>query len=158
LREKLLQDPVLATYVVAASIMVLKALAMAWLTVWQMVRVRGGYRAPEDLRQTPLNPAPNATQLEPDERVERIRRIHLNDLENIPFFLTIGLLFLFTGPSLQTARWLFYGYVATRVAHFAAYLSARSHDLRAALWTPGSLILIYMAIQTLVAGLGAAMG
>jgi glutathione S-transferase len=32
--------------------------------------------------------------------------------------------------------------VATRLAHFAAYLTAQAHDVRAALWTPGSIILI----------------
>lgn len=134
--------------------MTLKALAMAWLTVWRMLRVNGGFRAPEDLRQTPLNRNPHPTQIEPHERVERIRRIHQNDLENIPFFLVIGLLFLLTEPSLLTAQILFYGYVVTRVVHFLAYLTGQSHDLRATLWTPGSLVLIYMAIRTLMAALG----
>ena len=138
-----LRDPVFATYVVAASIMILKALAMAWLTVWRMMQVKRGFRSPEDLRRTPLNPHPDRQQLEPDERVERIRRIQLNDLESVPYFLVVGLLFLLTEPSLIVAQWLFYGYVATRFAHFAAYLTGQSHDLRAALWTPGSLILIY---------------
>ena len=134
--------------------MVLKAVAMAWLTVWRMMRVKGGFRAPEDIRRTPLNPNPDPKQLEPDERVERIRRIQQNDLENIPYFLVISLLFLLTEPSLPTARWLFYGYVATRLAHFWAYLTGQAHDLRAALWTPGSLILIYMAGRTLAVALG----
>jgi glutathione S-transferase len=149
-----LRDPVLATYVIAASIMILKALAMAWLTVWRMMQVKGGFRSPEDFRRTPLNPHPDRRQLEPDERVERIRRIQLNDLESVPYFLVVGLLFLLTEPPLLVAQWLFYGYVATRFAHFAAYLTSQTHDLRAALWTPGSLILIYMAMRTLLAALG----
>ena len=149
-----LQGPVFATYVIAASIMVLKAVAMAWLTVWRMMRAKGGYRSPEDIRRTPLNPEPDPRQLEPDERVERIRRIQQNDLENIPYFLVIGLLFLLTDPSLLTAQLLFYGYVATRLAHFLAYLTAQTHDIRAALWTPGSVILIYMAVWTLLGALG----
>jgi glutathione S-transferase len=148
-----LHDPVFATYVVAASVMVLKSQAMAWLTVWRMMRIRGGFRSPEDLRRTPLNPDPDPRQLEPDERVERIRRIQQNDLESIPYFLVIGLLFALTGPSLLVAQWLFYGYVLTRLAHFAAYLTGRIHDVRAALWTPGSLILIYMAARVLLAGI-----
>lgn len=151
---QILHNPVVATYVVAASIMSLKALAMAWLTVWRMLRENAGFRAPEDLRRTPLNRHPNRGQTEPNERVERIRRIHQNDLENIPFFLIIGLLFLLTEPTLLAAKILFYGYVATRLAHFLAYLTGQSHDLRAAFWTPGSLILIYMAIRTLLAGAG----
>ena len=154
MNPQLLQDPVFATYVVAASIMILKALAMAWLTVWRMMRVNGGFRSPEDVRRTPLNPHPDPRQLDTDERVERIRRIQLNDLESVPYFLIVGLLFLLTQPSLTAAHWLFYGYVVTRLAHFVAYLTGQAHDVRAALWTPGSLILIYMAVRTLLVALG----
>jgi glutathione S-transferase len=149
-----LQDPVFATYAIAATIMILKAVAMSWLTVVRMMGAKGGFRSPEDIRKTPLNPDPNPAQLEPSDRVERIRRIQMNDLENLPFFLVAGFLFVLTQPSLLVAQWLFYGYVVTRLAHFAAYLTAQTHDLRAALWTPGSLILIYMAARTLVAALG----
>ena len=87
-----LHDPLFATYVIAATLMILKAISMSWLTVVRMMSAKGGFRAPEDLRKTPLNPEPNAKQLEPDERVERIRRIQLNDLENLPFFLAAGFL------------------------------------------------------------------
>ncbi len=152
--EKLsLQDPVFATYVIAASIMILKAVAMSWLTVLRMMQEKGGYRSPEDLRKTPLNPAPDPKQLGPNERVERIRRIHLNDLENLPFFLVAGLLFVLTNPSLLLTRWLMYGYVVSRLLHFAAYFTAQTHDMRATLWTVGSLILIFMACWTLIAAL-----
>jgi len=152
--EKLsLQNPVFATYVIAASIMILKAVAMSWLTVARMMQAKGGYRSPEDLRKTPLNPAPDPKQLEPNERVERIRRIHLNDLENLPFFLVAGLLFVLTNPSLLLTRWLMYGYVVSRLLHFAAYFTAQTHDMRATLWTVGSLILIFMTCWTLLAAL-----
>lgn len=152
--EKLsLQNPVFATYVIAASIMILKAVAMSWLTVLRMMQEKGGYRSPEDLRKTPLNPAPDPKQIQPNERVERIRRIHLNDLENLPFFLVAGLLFVLTDPSLLLTRWLMYGYVVSRLLHFAAYFTAQTHDMRATLWTIGSLILIFMTCWTLVAAL-----
>jgi glutathione S-transferase len=148
-----IQNPVFATYVIAASIMILKAAAMSWLTVLRMMQEKGGFRSPEDLRKTPLNPEPDAKQLQPNERVERIRRIHLNDLENLPFFLIAGLLFVLTDPSLLLARWLLYGYVVSRILHFAAYFTAQTHDMRATLWTVGSLILIFMTCWTLVAAL-----
>lgn len=150
-----LANPLFATYAIAASIMILKAVGMSWLTVGRMMQVKGGYRSPEDLRRTPLNPAPNPTQLQPDERVERIRRIHLNDLENLPFFLAAGFLYVLSGPSLTEARWLLYGYVVSRMLHFAAYLSARTHDTRATLWTIGSVMLVYMAGRVLVTALAA---
>jgi glutathione S-transferase len=149
-----LQNPLFATYAIAATLMILKAVGMSWLTVVRMMTERGGFRAPEDLRRTSLNPAPSAQQLAPNERVERIRRIHLNDLENLPFFLTAGFLYVLTGPSLLLAQALLYGYVVSRFLHFAAYLSAQTHDVRATLWTVGSLILIFMTGRTLFVALG----
>jgi glutathione S-transferase len=149
-----LQNPVFATYVIAATIMILKAVSMSWLTVLRMMQAKGGFRSPEDIRKTPLNPEPDPKQLEPNERVERIRRIQLNDLENLPFFLVAGFLFVLTEPSLMVARLLFYGYVLSRLLHFAAYFTARTHDTRATFWTVGSLILIFMTCRTLVAALG----
>jgi glutathione S-transferase len=149
-----LQNPVMATYVIAATVMILKAVGMSWLTVVRMMQVKGGFRSPEDIKKTALNPDPDPKQLEPNERVERIRRIQLNDLENLPFFLVAGLLFVMTEPSLMVARVLLYGYVISRFLHFAAYFTARTHDTRATFWTIGSLILIYITCRTLLAALG----
>ena len=149
-----LQNPVFATYVVAATLMILKGVSMSWLTVVRMMQEKGGFRSPEDLKKTALNPAPNPKQIEPNERVERIRRIQMNDLENLPFFLAAGFLYVLTDPSILLARWLLYGYVVSRLLHFAAYFTARTHDTRATLWTVGSVILIFMTCRTLLAALG----
>ncbi len=144
-----LGNPLIATYAIAAAIMILKAVSMSWLTVVRMIGENGGFRSAEDIRATAMNPKPSAAQLEPNERVERIRRIQLNDLESVPYFLVAGLLFVLTQPSLLLAQILLYGYVVTRLLHFAAYLTAQTHDMRAMLWTPGSLIIIYFAGRTL---------
>jgi glutathione S-transferase len=149
-----LHNPLVATYAIAATLMILKAVGMSWLTVARMLQANGGFRSPEDLRKTALNPNPDPVQLQPNERVERIRRIHQNDLENLPFFLVAGFLYLLSAPPLWLAQVLLYGYVASRLLHFAAYLSAQTHDLRAALWTIGSLILVFMTCRTLLAALG----
>lgn len=149
-----LHDPLFATYAVAASLMILKGVAMSWLTVVRMMQEKGGFRSPEDIKKTPLNPEPDPAQLAPNDRVDRIRRIQMNDLENLPYFLVAGFLYVLTGPPLVLAQWLLYGYVVTRLAHFAAYFTGQIHDVRAALWTPGSLILIFMAGRTLLAALG----
>lgn len=146
-------NPVFATYAAVAALMILKGVAMSWLTVVRMIRENAGLRSPEDLRKTALNKAPHPDQLLPNDRVERIRRIQLNDLENIPYFLVAGLLYVATGPSLTLARWLFWAYAVTRLLHFVAYLSAQNHEVRAALWTPGSLIIVFMSGAALVAAL-----
>ena len=72
---------------------------MSWLTVVRMMQVKGGFRSPEDMRKTALNPEPNPQQLKPNDYVDRIRRIQLNDLESLLYFLVAGLLFVLTDPS-----------------------------------------------------------
>ncbi len=146
-----LDDPLFATYVVAATLVILKAVSMSWLTVVRMMKEKGGFRSPEDIRKTPFNPEPNPAQLAPNDRVDRIRRIQQNDLESLPYFLVAALIFVLTGPPLLLAQVLLYGYVVSRLLHFAAYLSAQTHDVRAMIWTPGSLILIFITLWSLVA-------
>jgi glutathione S-transferase len=145
-----LTNHVFAAYAIAAALMVLKGVAMSWLSVIRMTAENGGFIHPEDMKKTMANPRPHDSQLAPNERVDRIRRIQLNDLENLPYFLVAGLLYVTTAPSLLLAQFLFYGYVVTRLLHFIAYYTAQIHDIRAALWTPGSLIIIFMAGSTFV--------
>jgi glutathione S-transferase len=148
------ENPAFTAFAISAAIMVLKAVAMSWLTVARMMQVKGGFRSPEDLRRTLLNRTPDPKQLLPDERVERIRRIQQNDLENLPFFFMAGALYVLTDPPLGLAQLLLYGYVVSRLAHFAAYISGQIHDIRATLWTVGSLIIVFMTVMALIHGLG----
>jgi hypothetical protein len=84
-----LNNPAFYTYVLAASIMLLKLLFQPWMTVYRMMKVRAGFRSPEDAKKSPLNPTPEPGQLEVNEYVDRSRRINLNDLESIPAFLLV---------------------------------------------------------------------
>ncbi len=150
-----LANPVSAAYVTCAALLVLKMVGMSWLTVYRMIRINGGMRNPEDANPGLANPQPRAGQLDPVDYVERVRRVHLNDLENLLPFLAIGWLYVITNPDPTLARILFYGYVVSRLLHSAAYLAARPHEWRAALWSVGALILIGMSMVTLWAGLSA---
>ncbi|HKL70311.1 MAPEG family protein [Salibaculum sp.] len=140
-----LENPVFAAYAVAAALMVLKVMGQGWMTVARMMRVRGGWASPEDLRPGPINPAPDPSQLAPDDYVDRSRRMHRNDLENIPAFWATGLLFVLVDPPLALAQVLFAGFVLARLAHFLAYARQWSHELRATFYSIGSLVVIYMA-------------
>ena len=144
-----LDNPVFATYVIAASIMVIKMMAQAWITVARMLKVGGGFMSPEDEKPGLVNPKPRPGQLDPDEHVERSRRVHHNDTENIPMFLAAGFLFVFTEPPLWLAQVLLYGYVASRLVHTGVYLAARSHETRATFFTIGSFIIIGISGYTL---------
>lgn len=140
-----LENPVFASYLLAASIMLLKLMLQPWMTVVRMMTVRGGFRSPEDARRSPLNPTPDAAQLEPNEYVERSRRMNLNDLESIPGFLIAGFLFVLTDPPLLLAQVLIWVYVLARAAH----LTAQLHDVRATFWTFSSLPVIAMVVYML---------
>lgn len=146
----MLENPVFATYVIAATLMIIKMMGQGWITVARMMKIGGGFLNPEDANQGMTNPSPRPGQLDADEYVERSRRMHRNDTENIPVFLVAGLLFVMTQPPLWVAQLVLFGYVATRLAHFWAYSTAKSHELRATFFSIGSLIVIGMAVYTLI--------
>jgi len=144
------ESPVFVTYVIAATVMILKMMGQGWITVARMMKVGGGFLNPEDAAAGMVNPHPRPGQLDPDDYVERSRRMHRNDTENIPVFLVAGLLFVWTQPPLWVAQCLLFGYVVTRLAHSWAYFTARSHEVRATFFSIGSLIVIGMAVFTLM--------
>lgn len=148
-----LSNPVFATYLIASALLVLKVMGQGWLTVYRMMRARAGFASPEDLRPGPLNPTPDPAQLDLNDYVDRSRRMHRNDLENIPAFWIAGLLFTATGPALWLAQLLMYGFVAARAAHALAYATKQSHEVRATFYTIGSLIVVFMALYALWAAL-----
>lgn len=145
-----LENPVFWTYALAASIMLLKLLLQPWMTVVRMMKVNAGFRNPEDAKKSPMNPSPSLAQLEPNEYVERSRRLNLNDLESIPAFLVAGLLFVMAAPPLLLAQVLIWGYVLSRAAHFVAYATAQLHEVRATFWSIGSIAVLVMVGYTIV--------
>jgi len=144
-----LQNPVFQVYTVAASVMVLKVMGQGWMTVYRMLKVNGGWASPEDLRPGMINKTPNVSQLDSNDFVERSRRMHRNDLENIPAFWISGLLFVFAEPGLILAQILLYGFVVARLLHSIAYATQLSHEVRATFYTLGSVIVVLMALFTL---------
>jgi glutathione S-transferase len=139
------ENPVFRYYAVAAVLMIVKTMSQGWITVFRMMKVNGGFRYPEDARQSLTNPHPGVEQLQPNEYVERSRRMHGNDVENVPLFLAAGLLYVCTAPNGAVALGMFAAYALSRFVHFYVVLTARSHELRAALWTVGSAIIYAMA-------------
>jgi len=138
-------NPSFRWYAIAATIMIVKMMSQAWITVFRMLKVNGGFRYPEDAQKGPANPDPRPGQLLLNEYVERSRRMQQNDTENIPVFLAAGLIYVCTAPGQLMAAGLFSAYVLSRLVHFYVILTARSHELRAACWTIGSVIIFVMA-------------
>ncbi len=145
-----IKDPIFQTYVITASLMCLKMMLQAWVTVYHMIKCNGGFLHPEDIKKTGFNPAPHPDQLKPNSLVERSRAMQRNDTENVPIFLVIGFLFTLTHPSLLLTQILMYGYVVSRLLHAYALGTAKIHDLRALFWSIGFLIILGMSIYTLM--------
>ncbi len=144
-----IENPVFATYAIAASIMVLKIMGQGWMTVYRMLKSDSGLASPEDLQVGLINKNPRPEQLELNDYVDRSRRMHRNDLENIPAFLAVGLLFVAVDPSLILAQILMYGFVLARMLHAAAYVTKQTHEVRATFYTIGSLAVMFMAAYVL---------
>jgi glutathione S-transferase len=144
-------NPVFVTWMIATALTVLKVMGQGWMTVYRMMKTNAGLVSPEDLRPGPANRNPDPSQLEVNDYVDRSRRMHRNDLENIPAFWAAGLIFVAVAPPLWLAQVLMYGFVAARAAHAVAYATAQSHEVRATFYTVGSLIVMAMAVYALVA-------
>lgn len=145
-----LSNPVFATYAICAALAVLKIMGQGWVSVYRLMKVSGGYASPEDARRGILNPNPKPGQLDLDDYVDRSRRMHRNDLENIPGFLAAGLLFVLVSPPLLLAQVIMYGFVLARAFHTWAYATAQSHEIRSTGYTIGSLAVMYMATHVIV--------
>ena len=148
-----MDNPVFVTYMIAAAIMTLKLMGQGWMTVFRMLKIDGGWASPEDLQAGLINRNPRPEQLEVNDYVDRSRRMHRNDLENIPAFLACGLLFVAASPSLLLANILMYTFVGARLIHTLAYATKQSHEVRATLYTIGSVVVIVMAVYVLAAAI-----
>ena len=146
-----MENPVFISYMIAAAIMIVKIMGQGWMTVYRMLKSDVGLASPEDLRPGLINRNPRPDQLELNDYVDRSRRMHRNDLENIPAFLACGLLFVAAGPSYMLANILMYSFVGARLVHTLAYATKQSHEVRATLYTIGSVGVIIMAVYVLVA-------
>jgi uncharacterized MAPEG superfamily protein len=143
-----LSDPVVRLFAVVYLILVLKIALVGGYTSILRLR-RKVFATPEDYRLQGL--APRATV---DEEIERVRRAHQNDLENILPFFVVGFFFLMTHPSMLAAQIYGIGYLVARTLHSIFYIrSMQPH--RTIAFTAGSVLTLAMLVQTLVAVLRA---
>ena len=100
---------------------------------------------PED---TQVNPGSRAASEEAPTTL-RAKRAHLNDVENIPGFLMLALLFTLSGCS-ASAGWAYFGvYFGARTLHTIFYLNA-VQPWRTAAFFVGQLAQLGIIVQLLV--------
>jgi len=133
-----LENEAFKHFAIASSILVFKMLAMAPFTA----RYRFGTK-------TFSNPEDNGKKsVGKNEDVERVRRSHRNDLENILPYLSIGLLYLATKPDPTTAAYHFYTFTAARIIYTIAY-GFGLQPWRSLFWGVGYIDTLYLAGRVL---------
>jgi uncharacterized MAPEG superfamily protein len=143
-----LTDPAVRLFAVVYLLLVVKIAAVGGYTSVLRLR-RKVFATPEDYKLQGLTPRPIV-----DEDIERVRRAHQNDLENILPFFIVGFFYLMTQPSLFSARIYGIGYLVVRTLHSIFYIrSMQPH--RTIAFTAGGVLSIAMLVQTLVAVLRA---
>jgi len=144
-----LKNPVFAGYAFYAAIVILKMFFVAVLTSRERL-TRKIFSNPEDVSGfTGIKKDAAERIVLNDAGVERIRRNHLNDVENIPAFLFLGLLYVFVEPSTAVALWHFRIFAISRILHTICYQMALPQPSRAACFTVGLLVCTSMAFQIL---------
>merc|ERR1739838_390626 len=84
------------------------------------------------------------------EDVERVRRAHQNDLENIVPFLILGLIYIFTNPEIVTALLVFRVFVGARILHTIVYLMIVPQPARALTFFAGVGVNLFMAYKMIL--------
>ncbi|CAF4394904.1 unnamed protein product, partial [Adineta steineri] len=102
---------------------------------------------PEDLSLA-KNKTAVITLADPD--VERFRRNHLNDIENIVPFVLVGLFYVGTNPDRDTALWHFRVFFISRVLHTLTYQLALPQPSRFITCAIGYLTTLSMASRVLL--------
>lgn len=85
-----------------------------------------------------------------DEDVERVRRSHLNDLENILPWVAITYVYLGTGPSNWLASILIRAFVLSRVGHTLSYAILPKQPFRAIAFFVGFGLTAYEAVSAII--------
>jgi len=85
-----------------------------------------------------------------DQDVERVRRAHLNDLENILPFVVLGFVYALSGPNPVYALWHFRAFAAARVLHTVVYVGQVPQPARGLAWAVGYGVCWSMAIQVII--------
>jgi uncharacterized MAPEG superfamily protein len=136
--------PAFRPLVLFSVLLVLKMGAVAFVTA-NARRKAGVVLNPED---TKVNPGSQAASAEAPATL-RAKRAHGNDVENIPGFLMLALLFTLSGCS-ASAGWAYFGvYFVARTLHTIFYLNA-VQPFRTVAFFVGQLAQLGIVVQLLM--------
>ena len=139
-----LGDPIVRLYAVVYALLVLKIAAVGTYT--SVLRLgRKVYATPEDYALQGM-----AARTTRDEDIERVRRAHQNDLENVLAFFVVGFFYYLTGPSYTAAAVYLIGFLIVRTLHSVFYIAGLQPH-RTIAFTLGGVLTLAMIVQVFVA-------
>lgn len=146
--ESLSTNAAFQTYAVCSGLLALKMIGSAIYTAVQRARV-SGYANAEDTR---FGGEGAVADLVEKAEVAHALRIQRNDLENIPMFWVVGLVYVLSGASALGAAVYFWTFTLARTAHTLVYIR-HMQPARAILWFIGIACIVGMSVQVIAAGL-----
>ncbi|KAM9334842.1 microsomal glutathione S-transferase 1-like [Symphorus nematophorus] len=141
-----MDSPVLQAFSTYTTIVILKMMLMSPLTTYFRL-TRKVFANLEDTTLVSSTQDKKLVRVDPD--VERVRRCHQNDLENIVPFVVVGLLYAVTGPELSAALLHFRLFAGSRIFHTVSYVGALPQPCRGLSFMVGLLVTFSMAYRVL---------
>ncbi|XP_039524129.1 microsomal glutathione S-transferase 1.1 [Pimephales promelas] len=130
-----------------ATIVILKMMLMSLVTSYYRLTKQVFANMEDTTLVKTTEDRKKLVRIDPD--VERVRRCHQNDLENIVPFVVIGLLYSLTGPDLSSALLHFRVFVGSRFIHTVTYVMALPQPSRGLSFGVGLLATMSMAYRVL---------
>jgi glutathione S-transferase len=137
----LFADPVFQGYALSVSIV----LGILYGLGFHTARIRAQRKVVVNAEDVAINVGATVAEIVHVD-VQRIKRAHINLLENAVPFFAIGLLYTFTTPSVGFAWALFGVFVSVRLLHALFYLNAKQ-PFRTLSFAVGALVNLTMAVQ-----------
>jgi uncharacterized MAPEG superfamily protein len=139
----LIENPAFQAYAVCSAILAIKMLLTGNYTSAQRMRTKR-FVNEEDAKA--FKGQANAQE---HPAVAHALRIQRNDLENIPLFFIIGLIYVLDGASASAAAVYCWTFTIARLLHWVAYLN-HLQPWRAIFYFAGYLSIFGMAIQIIL--------
>lgn len=141
--DSIFRDPVFQAYALSVAVLVTALYGLGFHTA----KTRAARKIVINHEDVGINGGAKVADLEHVD-VQRIKRAHLNLLENAVPFFAIGFLYTLTAPGLGFARALFAVFVVIRLFHAVFYLSAKQ-PYRTLSFAVGALVNLTMVVQVL---------
>ncbi|XP_076812383.1 microsomal glutathione S-transferase 1-like [Clavelina lepadiformis] len=143
-----LENEVFSALIFYGTLVLIKTLLMAIWTSYYRTKHLSVWSREDAVMFAPNDPAKQKAMMAASHpQVERVRRAHLNDLENVVPFVVMALLYVGINPPAATALWHFRIFFAARAFHSLIYVNSVPQPFRGVAFLTGLAVTMSMAYQ-----------